>query len=253
MPNRPLLAKLNEDFPKLKTIVDTSITDSLLNYIITLLNIKVENEIQSKDLNIQMLVILDFVKDKFGFLTVEEIREAFKMYVAKELGFKEIYRNLDTIVVSDVLNAYVDFRNESLRVYEMKKQNLLQQDKKITKEESDKMVISGINEIFKEYKNTKTIPIPNFWIFDFLVDKDKIKISNNYANYYEGKRQIAKSILKEEYSAVPTKKSNREDYKKVLQKIEQNDKSIIDLKTKELVIIDYFDKLILENKDLVFE
>ena len=65
--SRPLLATLNEDFKKLKEIINVEETDSLINYLLTILNIKVSNEQDAKDLQIQMLVVSDFLKSKFGF------------------------------------------------------------------------------------------------------------------------------------------------------------------------------------------
>ena len=40
------------------------------------MNIKVSNENEAKDLQIQMLVVSDFLKSKFGFLTAEDIAQA---------------------------------------------------------------------------------------------------------------------------------------------------------------------------------
>ena len=119
---RPYLAKINEDFPKIRTVENN---DLLINYLVTLINIKTTTEAEFKDLEIQMFVILDFIKSKFGQLTEEEIKEAFKMYVAKDFGHKEIYRTLDTIVVSDVLNKYLDYRSQVLRSYDQKQREFL--------------------------------------------------------------------------------------------------------------------------------
>ncbi len=231
----------------------------MLNYLITLLNIKVENELQNNDLKIQMIVILDFIKDKFGFLTVEEIRQAFKMYVAKELGFKEIYRNLDTIVVSDVLNAYVDFRNESLHVYMSKKANLkLEEKNKLSEEEKDKLAISAVENFFNDYKKNRVISNPFFWVFDFLVEKGKLKIPNEntpkLASYYLKKHDEAKQILQDEFENKPAKSSKeRDDIRKELKEIYSGNSTKIDLKIKELVLVDYFEKLISENTNTIFK
>jgi len=231
----------------------------MLNYIITLLNIKIENKQQEDDLRIQMLVILDFIKDRFGFLTVEEIRQAFKMYVAKELGFKEIYRNLDTIVVSDVLNAYVEYRNQHLHVYTSKKAALrLEANNTLSEQEKDQLTITAVEKFFAEYKQNKCIPSPFFWVFDFLVEKGKLKTPNErtpkLAAYYMQKHSDAVEILKNEFENKPAKsKQDRDNIKSELKQIYSGGSTKIELKIKELILIDYFTKLISENTKTIFQ
>ena len=175
--SRPLLAKISEDFPKIRDIVDSKQTDPLINYLITLLNIKVSNENESKDLQIQMLVILDFIKDKFGDLTAEEIKQAFKMYVAKEFPDIKVFRILDSIVVGDVLNAFREYRNESLRTYSQKKQLLLTQEVPISESEKKEIRKNLLKLIQKEIKENQFSHEAHF-IYDDLFEKGIIKISD---------------------------------------------------------------------------
>lgn len=100
-----------------------------------MMNIKVSNDTEKKDLQIQMLVVMDFIKSKFGNLTIPEIKEAFKMYVAREFPEIKVFRILDCVSVGEVLDAYKSFRNESLRVYSQKKTALLNTPKKVTQED----------------------------------------------------------------------------------------------------------------------
>lgn len=88
------------------------------------MNIKVSNETENRDLQIQMLVVMDFIKSKFGNLTIPEIQEAFKMYVAREFPQIKVFRILDCVSVGEVLDAYKSFRNESLRIYSPKENGI---------------------------------------------------------------------------------------------------------------------------------
>ena len=99
-----------------------------------------------------MLFILDFIKDKFGDLTAEEIKQAFKMYVAKEFPDIKVFRILDSIVVGDVLNAFREYRNESLRTYSQKKQLLLTQEVPISESEKKEIRKNLLKLIQKEIK-----------------------------------------------------------------------------------------------------
>ena len=97
--SKPLLAVINEDYPKIRNISSVEHFDSLINYLITILNIKTTSEQEKKDLNVQMLVVLDFIRTKFSSLTIEEVKEAFKMYVSKEFPEIKVFRILDCVVV----------------------------------------------------------------------------------------------------------------------------------------------------------
>lgn len=63
--------------------------------------------------------------------------------LVKKFGHKDIYRVLDTIVVSEVLNCFVDFRADSLRVYNQKKQVLkLSEENALSNSEKDEIMIN---------------------------------------------------------------------------------------------------------------
>lgn len=119
--SRPTLAILNEDYPKVKSIESKQEINALINFLITVLNIKISNDDEKIHLDKQMILILDLIKTKFGSLTIPEIQEAFKMFVAREFPEIKVFRVLDCVVVGEVLNAFKEFRNESLRTYDQKK------------------------------------------------------------------------------------------------------------------------------------
>lgn len=149
--SKPILAKLNEDYPKVKNVIVASEIEDLMNYLIRILNIKTATQDEQDDLDFQMPLILDFIKSKFGSLTIPEIKEAFKMFVAKEFADLKVFRMLDCIVVGEILTAFTNFRNESLRVYDDKKRKLVElpettvDEKKIVREEF-------LRQIFDELK-----------------------------------------------------------------------------------------------------
>ena len=125
--SKPTLAKLSEDFPKVRNVMVAAEIEDLMNYLIRILNIKTASKEEQDNLDFQMPLILDFIKSKFGTLTIPEIKEAFKMYVAKEFPELKVFRMLDCVAVGEVLAAYLHFRNESLRVYDSKKKKILEE------------------------------------------------------------------------------------------------------------------------------
>ncbi len=151
--SKPILAKLNEDFPKVKNVIVAHEIEDLMNYLIRILNIKVSNQEDQENLDFQMPVILDFIKSKFGLLTIPEIKEAFKMYVAKEFEDIKVFRMLDCIVVGEILTAFTNFRNDSLRVYDTKKQLLLAEVSQSTETEKKSIRNEFLGQIFDELNN----------------------------------------------------------------------------------------------------
>ena len=161
----------------MKDIIDVSETDALINYLLTILNIKVSNEQDAKDLQIQMLVVSDFLKSKFGFLTVPEIKEAFKMFVAREFPDIKVFRILDCVSIGEVLQAYTEFRNESLRTYSQKKQNALSAAPEFTPEQKKETREKFIVMLYEEIKKDKFSD--SAWLlYDELYNSGKIKITD---------------------------------------------------------------------------
>ena len=148
--SRPTLAILNEDFPKVKNIESKQEINSLLNFLITILNIKISSEEEKLQLDKQMILIFDLIKTKFGSLTVPEIKEAFKMFVAKEFPELKVFRMIDCIVVAEILTAFVDFRNDSLKVYDSQKRLLIDQSSTITKNEKECIRNDFLRQIFDD-------------------------------------------------------------------------------------------------------
>ena len=174
--SKPTLAKLNEDYPKLKNVIDAVEIEDLMSFLIRILNIKVSSKEEEENLDFQMVLILDFIKTKFGSLTIPEIKEAFKMFIAKEFPELKVFRILDCIVVADVLNAYKEFRNDSLRTYDFKKKNLLEQPKTMTEEDIKKTQEELLKIVFNDLKATG-LSLDAWLLYENLEANDMINIS----------------------------------------------------------------------------
>lgn len=140
------------------------------------MSIKVASEEEKLQLDKQMVLIFDLIKTKFGSLTVPEIREAFKMYVVKEFPELKVFRILDCVVVADVLNAFKEFRNDSLRTYDFKKQKLLHQPQSMSEEEKNKYHLQLLRNVFDDLKE-KGFSSDGWLIYEKLEKKALITIS----------------------------------------------------------------------------
>lgn len=201
--------------------------------------------------------IYEFIISKFGSLTVPEIKEAFRMYVAKEFGHKDIFRVLDTIVVSDVLNHFISFRGEKLKLYtEKNKKLMIEESYKVSEPEKTKIMIDAVNNKFKEFIETNDITEPIEHIFQELVDRKILKMPTaenpNIAAYYDRKLLDAKiQVERELKSQFSISESENLKIKEELQKIINNDSGKCEIRAKKLVLVDYFTKQINLSKTTI--
>lgn len=122
-------------------------------------------------------------------MTVPEIKEAFKMYVAKEFEDVKVFRVLDCVAVGEVLNAFREYRNESLRVYDNKKKKLLEMSV-LSKEQIKRNHEEFLKTIFDDLNETGFSS--DCWlVYEALEKKGLITISSSEKKkLYEQQAQI---------------------------------------------------------------
>ncbi len=241
------MVKIQEDFPKIRDDADSNLA-SVVNYILALLNVKFTDD-EQRYRDAQMLVLCDFLKDKFGQLTSEEIRNAFKMYVANEFPHLKLFRILDSIVLGEVLTAYVQYRNQHLHVHTQQKAALFLSDE-ISELEKVKIMDSAIVGCWEEFQKSGEIRSPFKHVFDELVSRGFIKTANENTpklmQWYNERRLVAQAEVKRELRR--EKASNAYEagalrkFKAEIQKISENNSSKVELKTIEIVLREFFQK-----------
>lgn len=221
----------------------------MINYLLTILNIKVSNPNEAKDLEIQMLVVSDFLKSKFGFLTIEEIKEAFKMFVAREFPDIKVFRLLDCVAIGEVLQAYTNFRNESLRTYIDKKQVLLNAPPEKTEAEKKEIRLKFIEMLYEEIKKDK-FSTSAWLLYDELFNSGKIKITDEEKiDLYNKQLLIFATEQRTEISKKPTilHKSLFEDLNKRIQS--GNPIEVVRNKCKNIIVSNYLNKNMYDFED----
>lgn len=218
----PILAKLEGEYPKIRDTNANQIA-GVLNYLIILLNIKTENK---EETNQQMLIVGDLLRRKFSDLTTEEIKEAFRMFVAQEFSNIKPFRLLDAISIGEVLYAYKKHKGEKLKIYRAKKQ--LPQKTKLSEKEKESIVKQGVKRFFDEFKKTGEVKQGCVYVYDFLYKKGEIKPhSEKYKNRIKTQAKI--NIKQEQANA----------FWSALKK-QQTTKQQITNECKRLALIDYF-------------
>ena len=180
---------------------------------------------------------------RFKGLSLEEIDYAFKLerYGVYDSKTKH-YQLFDADYVSTILNKYKDWlkatrlnNNISISVKKL-------EEKKPTDGEKEAILEQGIERLYKEYKQSKTIPIAVSYLYDYLfkkgrinpTDQDKTRIKELAIKNLKPKTNNvirALDVLKGKSMRKPTKIQIRNECKK-------------------LELIGYFEKLLKEESRL---
>lgn len=250
--NKPILAKLNEDYPKIRNIQTLDELNELINFMVRILNIKVATPEDKKDLDFQMVLALDLIRNKFGGLTVPEVKEAFKMYVSHQFDIK-VFRLLDCVSIGEILNAYTEFRNESLRVYIDKKQKAADQEAKLPREEVLATMKAGIINCYMEFLETGVVDDGKFYIFQTIYQigmlpkpEEESEEFRPIAAAYVARRELAKSQIRIELTIAKTKETDqfkREEYVAEYLKVKNDESQSVNNRAMALVLAGYFAKL----------
>lgn len=230
-PSRPQLAVLSEDNPKVRD-EDAGSVSVLLNYLIVLLNIKA-NDDDAIHLNMQMLVVGELIKTKFGELTIPEIKEAFRMYVAREFPDIKPFRLLDAMSVGEVLDAFRKFKTESLHIYNQQKAAGLLEEKTEITESEKKSIREEWKADFMERFNSNGRTDDAWLMYDELI-ADGLKVSD------ERKKELYRYEL-EKYK-LSLKTENHAEFKRFIS-VPQNENQFIINRCKSIIVLEYLEKL----------
>lgn len=232
--------------------------DDLLNFILSILNIKTLDEEPTENQK-QLAFIYKFIIDKYAFLTIEEVKEAFRMYVANQFDIK-VFRMLDCVVVGEVLTCYIEFRNSTLVNYKPTDNTVkLESVSKETIESTNK---AAVNRVFNEFKETKHIPEGLTYIYDILTEYGLIKVYTDETpklkKYYDEKMSQAVAELKrEKQQEINNYKLGIDNVlvkslKNALEKIEKGTSTAIILRTKKLILKEFFIHKMLGGETKIF-
>lgn len=247
---RPQLAIINEDYPKIRDTYANEL-EELINHIVALLNIQVPNTKEDKNrMNEQMLLVGDLLRTEFGRLTIPEVKMAFKMYVSKQFPNLRVFRLLDCIAIGELLTAYIEYRNDSLRTYDHKKQALQQALPEMSESNKREIVTNGIIRVFNEFKETGLLPEPCAYIFDELYERKLIRDATTpeqqqyyQKRYDEAHKQVTAELTRDK-NAKQLDAIAARSIKEEMEKVLQGNSEKVTLRCKKLILADYFTKLI---------
>lgn len=201
--------------------------------------------------------ILKMIFTSFSDLTIEEIYKGFELERHSQYEVKtEHFQLFNSEYVSQVLNKYKKWKLNIKVQHNLHSTNLTP-EKTLEEKDIENILKNGVNRVYKEYKDDSVLEDTIEHIFDFLIEKDFIKLASENTplikKYYDEKTEIAKKqILTESKSFTSMSKHGRGEIKLEISKIKEGKSYKIYVRVKKLVLIDFFDKQIKKGFESIF-
>jgi len=266
--HKPYLVKIIDKESKIKDldIVEQETgNETLITYLLSLLGI---STVEGDGKELHYLAVDQYITENLGKYTYGEIREAFNMLLRGEFkhlkemeGFK-LFNKLDCILLSKVIECYDIQKKIILRIYDSQlKRNILlleSRDNELSQEEKDEIVYNGVIDCFRHYKETGEFEFGKRYVYEVLEEK---RLLNRDWDY---RTSIMKKVRKRlETPIEEVKKVKGKGVKKaieVLRKLDSNEElnkskkpvteEEVIKESKMLVLAEYFDTLIKEDKSI---
>lgn len=199
--------------------------------------------------------ITNLVFSYYSDLTVEEIFKAFELERFGEYPERtEHYQFFNSEYVSAVLKKYKVWKQNTKMQHNISKPEHVAELPDITTSQKEEILINGIKRVFSEYKQSKILPEPCVHIFDELLNRGLIIGANNpkLEKYYADKMEQSKVELKKELENEKNSAGfvERKNISREIEQILQGNSNKIIVKTKKIVLREYFDKLINEATEI---
>jgi hypothetical protein len=206
---------------------------------------------------VDQFVIEDITKMIFyaySDLTIEEIYKAFELerYGVYE-NKTEHFQLFNSDYISTILKKYRVWKNNTKIHHNINEEK--KSTSEISDEEKEKIIVAGVNRVFEEFRETKNIDGPTEYLFDFLVEKGKIKTKGTEAlvMYYQTKLEEAKLQLKKETEKTEAKSpAEKKQFKIDLERIISGQSGKILIRAKKNILFEYFNKQIQLDQQTIF-
>lgn len=192
--------------------------------------------------------IIKMILSAYNSLTLEEVYKAFELErygVYKDKT--QHYQLFNAEYVSAVLKKYNSWKQITKIEHNIQPENKIPEMSDTQKKE---IVNNGVLRVFNEYKETGIIAEPCTHVFDELYERGHIKGGETPAlqAYYQKKYQQAQTEVEAEMKqetagSVADLRNIREE----LEKIQQGASEKIIVRTKRIILSEYFDKLLKEK------
>lgn len=239
--NEITFAKNTITFDKIRNIPRNEVSEGLAMIFVKVSNISGIKEAIS-DINKQD--IKEMILSRFAGLSLEEIDYAFKLERYGAYGDKtQHFQLFNSEYVSTVLNKYKKWLNEK-RVNNNLPISEKEKPMELTEEEKELIVYTGVIGCFKTFEETKRIEAGKGWVYDFFFEKKRLPKHTD--EFKASVMEKAKTELENEIKSGGINLQVKEALKNI-------QPSGIAIKCKEIILREYFERLIEEKIDIKAE
>lgn len=177
------------------------------------------------------------IRNHFNSLSLEEINTAF--YEGVRGNYCD-YQGINLVSFHKWLKYYKENHHFKYVQEHIQGQKLLESQTELTDGEKEQILIDGVKRCYLTWKKSKQIVDYGNPVFDFLKEKEKIKLTEiEWSNYMLKAKIEVTGQLKAQ--AVGGDRGERMDAKRLLQDIDSNAK--IESLAKNMALADYFKKI----------
>lgn len=148
--------------------------------------------IPKNDVTEELVLICNFIKTNYPFLTLEEINLAIELSVTRKLTDTEFYGFFSPMYVAKVLDSYLYYRKvtmaDAIRRKEKHDAEIIEQQNKPTAEEQCELFKEIMRGFYQDWKSTSEISDPFSLAYNYLrkhnllvVTKEDIDYAMEYA------------------------------------------------------------------------
>lgn len=189
--------------------------------------------------------ITNSILSEYNDLTLEEIYKAFELerYGVYEER-TEHFQLFNAQYVTDILKKYRIWKQNTKMQHNISPPQSLPE---MTDSQKEEIATNAVIRVFDEYKESGTMPEPNAYIFDILYDRNIIKPGDTpeRQSYYQRKyMQAAAEIKKEVNASAATSHIENRAIQEELQKIIEGSSDKVVVRSKKIILSEYFNKLI---------
>lgn len=144
-----------------------------------------------------LLALCGFLRENFPKVSIGEVELAIKLYVRGSID-KVDYYGLNPLFMSNVMNAYLNYRRETLaEVVQRHSRDNAPETSKITAEEYHKSICAGIRTEYANYQKKGTVDDPLGLIFGYLDNAgliDRALMDTDEARAYADSKMVREQV-----------------------------------------------------------
>jgi hypothetical protein len=127
-----------------------------------------------------ILLLCKFLKDNYNFLTINEINLAISLNLKGALGKIEYYGNLSPLYMSQVLNAFLEYRKENLQpLLERKDRDDVKPTPQLNKGELVKMTQDALRLEYSKFIKGEVVDDLFSIVYTYLDKNNKLNLSDD--------------------------------------------------------------------------